>query len=93
MENTSFGLSTKKTSEDLHVQSTGNIFGSVTFLSSAVSIPEASASSKQKFNWRVILLPKFWIVALSICSYAFGVSTAFQGIANIGKESGVFFSE
>ena len=68
--------------------------GSVMFIKSnqeITSVPEEKSPGETKdgFNWRVILMPKFLIVGISICSYAFGVCAVYTCLPPLGKESGM----
>jgi len=43
------------------------------------------------FNLRVLLMPKFLMIAASIFVYAFGTMGIFSGMASLAKESGKTF--
>ncbi|XP_067951518.1 monocarboxylate transporter 12-like [Watersipora subatra] len=75
-------------------KSIGDVAGSAIFIPTntqkvAISSLDQEEYSKEKFNWRVILLPKFLIVVISVCLYAFGMATVYSAIAGLGKELGV----
>lgn len=42
------------------------------------------------FNWRVILMPKFLMIAISMHIYALGTSVVYSGVPGLGKETGVY---
>ncbi|XP_067951282.1 monocarboxylate transporter 12-B-like [Watersipora subatra] len=47
------------------------------------------SDKKDKFIWRVILLPKFYIVVVSIALYTFGSFATFQALPSLAKEAGL----
>lgn len=73
----------------------GDLAGSAFFLEEkhddgtvAVTKIETAASRRDQFSMRVLRLPKFWMIALSLFVYAMGTAVVYSGIPSLGKEQG-----
>ena len=75
-----------------HISSVGDISGSAVFVESVKDENDMQGSpdksSKDKFHWRVILLPKFQLFVWSIFLYTFGSALVYQVVPAFGKETG-----
>ena len=74
------------------ISSVGDISGSVVLVEDQINDNHMQVSpnksSKDKFNWRVILLPKFQLFVWSIFLYTFASAIVYQVVPAFGKETG-----
>ena len=80
-----------------HLVSAGDLSGSVYFVEEKmnnevvkVMETEAATADRDHLNIRVLLLPKFWMVGLSLFVYALGTSIVYQGVPALGFEEGMW---
>ena len=80
-----------------HLVSAGDLSGSVYFVEEKmnnevvkVTETEAATADRDHLNIRVLLLPKFWMVGLSLFVYALGTSIVYQGVPALGFEEGMW---
>lgn len=82
---------TRRTSQ--HLVSVGDLAGSVYFLEHksekgivAVSKTRAVTATKESIHFRVLTLPKFWMIGMSLFVYALGTSVIYQGVPALALE-------
>ena len=80
-----------------HLVSVGDLSASVLFIveekttADGVVIEtntETVAAGRGQFYLRVLLMPKFWMITLSLVVYAFGFSVVYQAVPALGLEEG-----